>query len=108
MADLQQFEESDKHFAKAMTLDPENSTILVHRGLLQFQWKGDVSKGIDFIKKALEIDEKSAFGYETLATIEVQRWAIIQINLFKFFEDSFKWEKWRNQKDFYFEIFTFS
>ncbi|XP_043277682.1 mitochondrial import receptor subunit TOM70 [Venturia canescens] len=73
LADSQKFDEADEHFATASMMDPENSTILVHRGLLQLQWKGDVTKGIDFIQKALEIDEKSAFGYETLATIEVQR-----------------------------------
>jgi len=43
------------------------------RSLLQLQWKQDVDLGLELISKAIEIDNKCDFAYETLGTIEVQR-----------------------------------
>ena len=79
LADSQEYEKADKLFAKAVAKDPHNATILVHRGLLQLQWKGDVPKAVEFMKKALEMDDKSGFAYETLATVEVQRYENIAV-----------------------------
>ncbi|EFN76419.1 mitochondrial import receptor subunit TOM70 [Harpegnathos saltator] len=77
MAESQDYEKADTYFAKALEIDPENANVYVHRGLLQLQWHGNTSSGIDkaveYIHKALEIDEKCELGYETLGTIEVQR-----------------------------------
>ena len=56
-----------------MKVDPSNANLLVHRGLVALQAKGDISKAVELITKALEIDEKCEFAYETLGTIEVQR-----------------------------------
>ncbi|KAK3927906.1 Mitochondrial import receptor subunit TOM70 [Frankliniella fusca] len=67
------FEDADKYFEKAMKLDPSNATLVVHRGLLQLQWKNDVDKALKFIEEAINIDNKCEFAYETLGTIEVQR-----------------------------------
>lgn len=41
--------------------------------LLQLQWKQDLDKGLELISKAIEIDNKCDFAYETMGTIEVQR-----------------------------------
>ena len=41
--------------------------------LLQLQWKQDLDLGLDLISKAIEIDNKCDFAYETMGTIEVQR-----------------------------------
>ena len=38
-----------------------------------FSILGDISKAVELITKALELDEKCEFAYETLGTIEVQR-----------------------------------
>ena len=43
----------------------------MHRGLVALQSKGDVTMAVDLITKALELDEKCEFAYETLGTIEV-------------------------------------
>ena len=43
--------------------------------LLQLQWKQDLDLGLDLISKAIEIDNKCDFAYETMGTIEVQRLA---------------------------------
>ena len=44
----------------------------VHRGLVMLQWKGDVNTARTYIRKALELDKKCEFAYETLGTVEVQ------------------------------------
>ena len=41
--------------------------------LLMLQWKQDVDEANKLIRKAIEIDDKCDFAYETLATLEVQK-----------------------------------
>lgn len=41
--------------------------------LLMLQWKQDIEGAAKLINKALEIDDRCEFAYETLGTIEVQR-----------------------------------
>ncbi|XP_033641202.1 mitochondrial import receptor subunit TOM70-like [Asterias rubens] len=72
-SDQGQFSVADEHFQKAIVLEPDNPTAYVHRGLLHLTWKKDADGAIGMIKKALEIDSKCDFAYETLGTIEVQR-----------------------------------
>ena len=73
MSDQQQFDRADALYQKAEKIDPANANLLVHRGLIQLQWKGDVAKAVELIKTGLERDDKCEFAYETLGTIEVQR-----------------------------------
>lgn len=47
--------------------------LFVHRGLLNLQWKGDINAAMKMLEKAIEIDDKCEFAYETLGTVEVQR-----------------------------------
>lgn len=37
------------------------------------QWKGDINEALKLLEKAIEVDDKSEFAYETLGTVEVQR-----------------------------------
>lgn len=74
MSETQQFQKADTYFAKAIEKDPENATVYVHRGLLQLQWNGNVDKTVEYINKALELDEKCELAYESLGSIEVQRY----------------------------------
>jgi len=71
--DQQEFEKADTMYQKGMSVDPQNANLLVHRGLVALQWKGDISNAVNLIQEALELDEKCEFAYETLGTIEVQR-----------------------------------
>lgn len=73
LSEQQHFEPADSYFEKAIGIDPSNAALYVHRGLLQLQWNGNVDGAVELIKKAIEIDEKCEFAYETLGTIEVQR-----------------------------------
>merc|ERR1719511_450438 len=73
LSDQSKFEQADGLYEEAEKVDPENANLLVHRGLIQLQWKGDIVKAVEFITQATEKDDKCEFAYETLGTIEVQR-----------------------------------
>jgi len=71
--DQQEYDKADELYQAGMKVDTQNANLLVHRGLVALQAKGDVSKAVELIQSALELDEKCEFAYETLGTIEVQR-----------------------------------
>uniref|UniRef100_A0A3Q1IES8 Mitochondrial import receptor subunit TOM70 n=2 Tax=Anabas testudineus TaxID=64144 RepID=A0A3Q1IES8_ANATE len=73
LTDQQQFGKADEMYDKCIELEPDNATTYVHKGLLQLQWKQDLDLGLELISKAIEIDNKCDFAYETMGTIEVQR-----------------------------------
>ena len=73
LSDQQNYERADQLYAEAQAVDPGNANLLVHRGLIQLQWKADVAQAVELIKAATELDEKCEFAFETLGTIEVQR-----------------------------------
>jgi len=43
--------------------------------LLRLQWKQDIDEAARLITKAMQVDDKCEFAYETLGTIEVQRFS---------------------------------
>ncbi|XP_078044120.1 translocase of outer membrane 70 [Augochlora pura] len=73
LSETQNYQKADLYLDKAFEKDPSNASAYVRKGLLQLQWNGDVNKAIEYINKALELDNKCELAYETLATIEVQR-----------------------------------
>lgn len=91
LSDQQEFEEADNFFDKATKIEPENAQILVHKALLQLQWKADVGAAVQLIEKAIEIDDKCEFAYETLGTIQVQRGQLQEA--IKLFESAIKLAK---------------
>lgn len=74
MCESQEYQKADTYFAKAIEKDPENATVYVHRGLLQLQWNSNVDKTVEYLNKAIELDEKCELAYESLGSIEVQRY----------------------------------
>jgi len=73
LSDQNNFDRADELYEEAIKIDPLNANLLVHRGLITLQWKGDIVKAVELITKALDVDDKCEFAYETLGTIEVQR-----------------------------------
>jgi len=71
--DQQEFDKADEMYQAGMKVDTHNANLLVHRGLVALQAKGDIARAVELIQAALELDEKCEFAYETLGTIEVQR-----------------------------------
>ena len=51
-------------------IDDQNEIVF---RLLQLQWKQNVEEASRLINKALDVDDKCEFAYETLGTIEIQR-----------------------------------
>ncbi|KAL1509668.1 hypothetical protein ABEB36_004374 [Hypothenemus hampei] len=79
----QVYQEAEELYHKALKVDPGNASVYVHKGLLLLQWKGDIEAAVQFMRQAIEIDEKCEFAYETLGTVEVQRGnLVIAIDLF--------------------------
>jgi len=73
LTEKQEFSEAEKLYLKAIQIEPNNATILVHRGLLLLQWKGEIDASVELMNAAIKLDEKCEFAYETLGTVEVQR-----------------------------------
>lgn len=73
LSDQQEFSEADNFYNKAIKIEPENAQIFVHKALLQLQWKADIVAAVELIEKAIQVDDKCEFAYETLGTIQVQR-----------------------------------
>ncbi|XP_061415779.1 mitochondrial import receptor subunit TOM70 isoform X1 [Lethenteron reissneri] len=73
LTDQQMFDRADEMYDSCIQLEPNNATTYVHKGLLQLQWRQDLDAGVRLISRAIQIDPKCDFAYETLGTIEVQR-----------------------------------
>ena len=64
LSDQSRFDEADELYVRAQKIDPNNANLLVHRGLIRLQWKGDVAAAMELIEKALKVDDKCEFAYE--------------------------------------------
>ncbi|XP_075153295.1 translocase of outer membrane 70 [Haematobia irritans] len=73
LSDQQQFPQAEQFYEKAIKLAPDNASLLVHRGIMCLQWKGDIATAVGLMEKAIEIDDKCGLAYESLGTVEVQR-----------------------------------
>lgn len=73
LSDQQKFDRAEELYLRAEKADPDNANLLVHRGLIALQAKGDIAAAVQLIKSAVERDPKCEFAHETLGTIEVQR-----------------------------------
>lgn len=73
LSDQQEWVRAESLFDAALSVDPGNASLYVHKGLVQLQKSTDFDKAVKLINKAIEMDDKCDFAYETLGTIEVQR-----------------------------------
>lgn len=73
LSDQQEWARAESLFDSALSVDPGNATLYVHKGLVQLQKSTDFDEAVKLINKAIEMDDKCDFAYETLGTIEVQR-----------------------------------
>jgi len=66
-------EAADEMYKKGIELNPDNANLIVHRALLALQKTGDVMATITEIERAIKVDDKCEFAYETIGQIEIQR-----------------------------------
>lgn len=83
LSDQQEWNRAESLFDAALGVDPGNATLYVHKGLVQLQKNTDFDKAVKLINKAIDMDDKCDFAYETLGTIEVQRY-VLTLVLFYF------------------------
>lgn len=66
-------QDADDIYKKGLEVNPENANLIVYRALLYLQQTGDVTKSLEDMNKAVAIDVKCEFAYETIGQIEIQR-----------------------------------
>lgn len=85
LSDQQDWGRAESLFDAALSVDPTNATLYVHKGLVQLQKSTDFDKAVKLINKAIDMDDKCDFAYETLGTIEVQRWELFYLSAYLLF-----------------------
>jgi len=66
------FQGADDMYKKGAELNPDNANLMVHRALLAFQKSGDMNRTLGELEKAIKVDDKCEFAYETIGQIEIQ------------------------------------
>ena len=73
LSEQENFEKAEKYYKLALDKDPLNAALLVQRALNVMTWKNEFDEPIKMLNEAIKIDDTCEFAYETLATIEIQR-----------------------------------
>ena len=66
-------QEADELYKKGQEKNPENANLIVYRALLYLQQTGDVTKALEDMNKAVVMDDKCEFAFETIGQIEIQK-----------------------------------
>jgi len=74
LSEQENFGKAEQFYEKALVKDPKNAALVVQRALNLMTWKSDFDSSIDMLNKAIEVDDTCEFAYETLATVEIQRY----------------------------------
>jgi len=73
LQETDKLEEADAQYKRGTELNPDNANLIVHRALLALQRFGDVAATMAEIDRAIQIDDRCEFAYETAGQIEIQR-----------------------------------
>lgn len=73
LSETKEFERAAENFQKAEKADPADPNVQVHLGILHLQWTQNFEKAADHMYKAISMDDKCQFAYETLGSVQVQR-----------------------------------
>eukprot|EP00088_Acartia_fossae_P027010 TRINITY_DN2779_c0_g1_i2.p1 TRINITY_DN2779_c0_g1~~TRINITY_DN2779_c0_g1_i2.p1 ORF type:complete len:510 (+),score=122.95 TRINITY_DN2779_c0_g1_i2:43-1572(+) len=65
--------QAEEMYKKGSEINPKNANLIIHRALLSLQMTGNINDCMEQIDKALKLDVKNEFGYETLGQLELQR-----------------------------------
>jgi len=76
--EFQEFSEAEKSFDTALKVDPSNASVYVHKGLLILRSSGDMTKALEMMQKAIDLDDKCEFAYESMGSVEVQRGNLVK------------------------------
>lgn len=73
LSEQENYEKAENYYKIALEKDSKNAALLVQRALNIMTWKNDFEEPIKMLNEAIEIDKTCEFAFETLATIEIQR-----------------------------------
>jgi import receptor subunit TOM70 len=73
LSEQEDYGKAEKYYEIALQKDPKNAALLVQRALNLMTWQNEFEKPVEMLKQAIQIDDTCEFAFETLATIEIQR-----------------------------------
>ncbi|KAG5342113.1 TOM70 protein, partial [Acromyrmex charruanus] len=76
MSKTHQYQKAHNYFTKIIKKhsdDTSMSLVYLQRAFLEFDWNGYSDKAVEYLKKAIELDEKCSSAYEALGIIEIKR-----------------------------------
>ncbi|EGI60834.1 Mitochondrial import receptor subunit TOM70 [Acromyrmex echinatior] len=76
MSETQQYQKAHNYFIKIIKKhsdDTSMSLVYLQRAFLQFDWNDYSDKAVEYLKKAIELDEKCRSAYEALGFVEIKR-----------------------------------
>jgi import receptor subunit TOM70 len=73
LSEQEDYAKAEKYYEIALEKDPKNAALLVQRALNLMTWQNEFDRPVEMLNQAIEIDETCEFAFETLATIEIQR-----------------------------------
>lgn len=74
LSEQKNYEKAEKYYKLALEKDSTNAALLVQRALNYMQWHNEFDTPINMLNDAINIDDTCEFAYETLASIEIQRY----------------------------------
>jgi len=98
LSEQEKYEKAEKYYKLALEKDPSNAALLVQRALNTMTWKNEFDEASNMLTQATEMDNTCEFAFETLATVEIQRFIFYYIFM-KFYLVFFLGEIWLRRKN---------
>ncbi|KAG5348384.1 TOM70 protein, partial [Acromyrmex charruanus] len=76
MSETLQYQKAHIYFTKIIKKYPKDvsmSSVYLQRACLQFDWSDYSEKAVEYLKKAIELDEKCSFVYKLLGMVEMKK-----------------------------------
>lgn len=77
LSEQENYQKAEEYYKQALDKDPKNAALIVQRALNTMSWKNEFEDAVNMLEEAIKIDETCEFAYETLATIEIQRFLLL-------------------------------
>ncbi|KYN39743.1 Mitochondrial import receptor subunit TOM70, partial [Trachymyrmex septentrionalis] len=76
MSETRQYQKAHIYFTKIIKKYPKDtsmSSVYLQRACLQFDWSSNSESKAEYLKKAIELDEKCSFAYKLLGIVEMKK-----------------------------------
>jgi len=72
LLEIDRLQEAQEQFDKVIQLEPNNTTVVVHKAMLQYRMTNEATTALKLLHDACKLDDKSEFVYETIGTLSLQ------------------------------------